>query len=553
MPMNQTINKGNSKSLGQYMTPRFVAEFMASLISKPSSASILEPGAGEGIFLKVLYEKGFKNITAYEIDEQLGKESPIKINYSDFLKIPPKPEFDVIIGNPPYVRWKNIPEEWRSLFRKDKYWKKIMNGLCDLTYAFIYHAINFLKTYGELIFICPLFWTETVHGKHLREFLSNNGSVELLINLNEAKIFKQVSSTIIIFKYIKNVKLPYVKIIEYQGRRPVTPEVMHKISLLIKELEFKAKNLDFYLEEENYRAYLSEQFIGGAPWRPVPPREKIVKKIDGLQDVYHIGDIAEIGNGMVSGLDAAFRLDEEELKALNNDELNSLIYVYKSKTLERFFPLTRPIPYIFINHVTSEEKLRKKYPYFYHKLLHYKDRLKQRYSYGRNIPWWHWVFLRNKKLFERYNAKIFVPSKERYNTRGYFRFSLIRDEKDKTFYATQDVTAICIKKGVKEKVEYILGLLNSEPIQRWIMIKGFSRGGVYDFSEEPIRIIPIPRIDWNNSKETELYRLIVEIVGEIITYRQLNKVRELNNYVKKLIELKKVSKVLPLTTFNEQN
>jgi len=211
---DNAVYNHKEKSLGQYMTPRVIAEFMVSLISKPLSASILEPAAGEGVFLEVLYEKGFRNITAYEIDRQLGKRSPIKITYQDFLKIPPKPIFDVIIGNPPYVRWKNIPEEWKKMFKRDKYWRKIMNGLCDLTYAFIYHAVNFLKDNGELIFICPLFWTETIHGKYLRDYLSRNGSLEILINFNEAKIFKNVSSTIIVFKYMKGIKLPYIKVVE---------------------------------------------------------------------------------------------------------------------------------------------------------------------------------------------------------------------------------------------------------------------------------------------------------------------------------------------------
>jgi adenine-specific DNA-methyltransferase len=536
MDNNKRVNC--MKTLGQYMTPRFVAEFMCSLISKPPSASVLEPGAGEGIFLEVLLEKGFKNVKAYEIDKRLGKRSPIPITYCDFLKIPPEPVYDVVIGNPPYVRWRNIPEEWRNLFKKKSYWQKIMNGLCDLTYAYIYHAVNFLKDNGELIFICPLFWTETLHGRYLREYLSEHGSVELLINLNEAKVFEQVSSTIIIFKYVKQLKLPYVKVVEYRSKHPVTANVINKLFSIIKNLENHVEERNFYIEDGPYRAYLYDQFVGGEPWHTIPPTEEIVRKIETLRDVIHIGDIAEIGNGMVSGLDAAFKLSREELKKLNELERKSLIYVYKSRTLDRFYPSNEPVPYIFINHITSENTLEQFYPYFYQKLSQYRERLKQRYQYDRVIPWWHWVFLRNKNLFEQYNVKIFVPSKERYDVRGYFRFALIRDEKNKIFYATQDVTAICLRKEIGISVKYILGLLNSEPIQRWIIFKGFSRGGVHDFSEKPVREIPLPRVNWNNPNEVEIYRLITTVVTEILNYRTLNKIDELNQYVRKLIELK---------------
>ena len=57
---------------GQYFTIAPVAEFMVKLISHNEDCKILEPSCGKGIFLSKLYEKGFKNIDAYEIDETLG-------------------------------------------------------------------------------------------------------------------------------------------------------------------------------------------------------------------------------------------------------------------------------------------------------------------------------------------------------------------------------------------------------------------------------------------------------------------------------------------------
>ncbi|MFX1487229.1 MAG: class I SAM-dependent DNA methyltransferase [Promethearchaeota archaeon] len=528
----------NSKSLGQYMTPQLVAKFMASLISKPKTAKVLEPCAGEGIFLKTLDEKGFENITAYEVDEQLAKSSE-RIIHGDFLEIPPKPTFDVVIGNPPYVRWKNIVPEWRSLFKRSEYWNRVMNGLCDLTYAFIYHSVNLLGQRGELIFICPLFWTETLHAGRLREHLSKNGSLEALINLNEAKVFDEGSSTIIIFKYIKGVRLSDVKIVEYASKEPVTLEVTNKVSHLLRRLQLESGTPNIYLENDVFRAYLNEQFVGSEPWHPIPPTARVVRQVDAIREIVQLGNISEIGNGMVSGLDKAFRL-EEDPEVLNKRERGSLIYVYKAKTLERFFPSSAPIPYIFTNRIGSEKELRQFYPYFYEKLSNYREILEKRYDYKKDIPWWHWVFLRNKHLFEEHSTKIFVPSKERYDTRGYFRFTLIYDKEGKTHYATQDVTTICLKENaIEERVEYILGMLNSKPIQKWIMTKGFSRGGVHDFCEGPLSIIPIPKVNWENPKEVEFHRLIVEVVEEIVAQRQLNMTGELDEYVMEFIKLKR--------------
>jgi hypothetical protein len=57
---------------GQYFTPAGVAKLMISLISAPPSASILEPCAGEGVFLDELDRAGFLDFTAVEIDRVVG-------------------------------------------------------------------------------------------------------------------------------------------------------------------------------------------------------------------------------------------------------------------------------------------------------------------------------------------------------------------------------------------------------------------------------------------------------------------------------------------------
>jgi adenine-specific DNA-methyltransferase len=531
-----------AKSLGQYMTPKFVADFMVSLITKPKDSLVLEPSAGMGVFLNSLNEQGFTNIIAYEIDTTLTNISPIPIIYRDYLETEPKQEYDVIIGNPPYVRWKNMPTQWKKRFKEEKYWNNVMNGLSDLTYAFIYHSVNKLKKDGELIFICPMFWMETVHGRNVRKHIIEKGSMEVIVNLGEAKVFNEVSSTITIFKYVKGRDIPQIKVIEYLNKNRVTPEVMTHIKTLLIRL-----NNEYHIKEEDYEAYLQPQFKTYEPWRTLPPSERGVEKIEMLQDVVQLGQIAEIGNGMVSGLDKAFKLNSDEVKSLNLKERSAIIYVYKANTLNRFFADLPPIPYIFVNHVNLEEELRNEYPHFYDKLIKHKQELIQRYNYSKNIPWWHWVFLRNKHLFERYNKKILVPSKERWDLRGYCRFALVEDKVHPT-YATQDVTAICVMAKFKEGIEYVLGLLNSEILQKWVRTKGFSRGGVCDFSEEPLKRIPILRINWQNSEERELHRLIVDVTNDILKTKVIgDRLNEINKYVAKLVE-RKTNRVL-LDTF----
>jgi len=526
-----------AKMLGQYFTPKFVAEFMVSLITKPKDALILEPCAGTGVFLSALYEAGFRNIDAYEIDPNLPNYSAVKINYQDFLKVKPVEKYDVIIGNPPYVRWKNIPYKWKEEFRKSNYWNNIMNGLADLTYAFIYHSVNMLKKDGELIFITPIFWMETTHGAKLRDYLIKRGYLDLVINFNEMKIFEEVSSTIIIFKYIKSKisEDTKVKIINLNTKESLTLMHLKKVKEFLRRLN----NGETYIKEGIYEAFVYEQPKNEEPWRFIPSAALIQNPLLSLQlspllrfmRVSTLSSIAEIGNGMVSGLDEAFRL-KIDINKLTDNEKKHIIYVYKAHTLDRFIPSKMPVPYIYVNDVEREEEFKSGYPSFYEQLIIYKDKLLKRYNYGRDIPWWHWVFPRNKHLFEKYEEKIFVPSKERYDTKGYFRFTYVKG----TYYGTQDVSVICPKPTFKEGILYLLALLNSASYQEYIKHKGFTRGGVYDFSEKPLAVIPIIRIDWNSIEERKIYEEIVSITRDIINEGVKNSlIEELNSTIFKLI------------------
>lgn len=102
MLKNITKNK-----FGQYFTPEVVANFMVGLADLSANSTILEPSCGEGVFLKILRNNGYKHLTAFEIDEDLAQEYT-GVRYESFVSAKIDEKFDLIIGNPPYIRWKNL-------------------------------------------------------------------------------------------------------------------------------------------------------------------------------------------------------------------------------------------------------------------------------------------------------------------------------------------------------------------------------------------------------------------------------------------------------------
>jgi adenine-specific DNA-methyltransferase len=57
---------------------------MIEMANISKNSEILEPSCGEGIFLELLQQKGFKNLSAYEIDPELAKEFDC-VKYESFV------------------------------------------------------------------------------------------------------------------------------------------------------------------------------------------------------------------------------------------------------------------------------------------------------------------------------------------------------------------------------------------------------------------------------------------------------------------------------------
>lgn len=581
--------------MGQYFTPPTVAQLMIDLISKGGKKRrILEPSAGKGVFLSILTSLGYQELTGIEIDPIIANQSPIPIKTGNFFDFPISEKYDVVIGNPPYIRWKNLPLNQRQYFSSTSFWQKHMNGLTDILQPFIFKCVNHLNPGGELIFITPLFWTQTLHAEPLRRFLLENGVLELIINFHETRIFPKANLNLIIFKYRKSkAKLP-LKVMNYKQKGKFSTKSLERIHEILLDSESwelnasKDRGLEYFythqpdnsspwwflplkLEEKLFHLEQTCQFspdinVNGHRVRisRLYPKnylmlmrypEKLCKKLKIGSKTYflplqqetltnyfvgnkkktslphsryvQVGDIVEIGNGMVSGLDKAFQLKPGSI--LNKKEAKLIIPVVKAKEINRFYVKTLKDYFLVKSGTIPTEKILKKdFPSFYAQLLPFKTALKTRYQYNREIPYWEWVFTRNYNLMKNAESLICIPCKDRFDKRQYFRFALC----NRGIYTTQDVTVLVKFSWIKESPEYITAFLNSKEIFEWITNKGLIRGGVAEFSEEPLKRIPFRLIDWESSNECQIHDKIVNLVKEIIKSRsedksKISKIREL--------------------------
>ena len=482
---------------GQYFTIDVIADFMVSLIGKQKSCSILEPSCGKGVFLDKLANRGFNNLSAYEIDESLSTEYNF-VQHKSFLSVPTSEKFDVVIGNPPYIRWKNLEPELREELEHNPLWNRYFNSLCDYLFIFILKSIEHLNEGGELIFICTDYWMNTTHSMALRNYMCANGYFNEIYHFKETPLFEKVTASFVVFKYIKtSIRNNTINLYNYTKEKglPTIEELLSKSCFnLVNIPHFKENSRWILATQETQERLLSFETA-------CYKNESLIS--DGR--TYKIGDYCDIGNGMVSGLDAAFQIGN--IDELNSNEKQAIIAVLKAKNLQAYKNVGKT-HYIFLQEQMSEESFALKYPHFASHFMPFIDKLHKRYSYNRNIPYWEFVFPRNQKLFERDEDRIFIPCKERISNKKFFRFCYA----PRGYYPTQDVTAILKKPSCKESIEYILAYLNNKRVFEWLIYNGIVKGDIVEFSEAPIASIPFRPIDWKNTKEVSIHDHITKEV-----------------------------------------
>lgn len=185
MFFNKTMNVLN---LGQVFTPESIALEMIKLIQ--NKGKVLEPSCGDGVFLSLL-----NNIIGIEIDTTYKLPNVLNI---DFFEYPTENKFETIIGNPPYVAYKNIFETTKRLLPYP------YDQRTNLYVFFIRKSIEHLTENGELIFITPREFINSTSSKKLNNFLFKKGTITHWFEFGDQKIFKDATPNVVIWRFEKN-------------------------------------------------------------------------------------------------------------------------------------------------------------------------------------------------------------------------------------------------------------------------------------------------------------------------------------------------------------
>lgn len=205
------------------MTPIDIVNHMIDDILKLNKEQLknflfLENSCGNGIFIKGLLNRGVpaSHIYACDIDEEIINTVKTllpqeNIRCASFFKQNDwEGKFDVVIGNPPFVRIHNIPEEIK---------KEIINfsfcfGMYDLYYAFYEYGLKMLNSQGKLLYISPNSFTKNASGKYMRQYIEDHHLLRYFEDFSAEQKFEGYSTYTCIMMLSNSgeeIKIPWNK------------------------------------------------------------------------------------------------------------------------------------------------------------------------------------------------------------------------------------------------------------------------------------------------------------------------------------------------------
>ncbi len=183
-----------ARNWGAYSTPSAATRFMARWVLQAAPRRVLEPSMGSGEFLIALRERqaaaapipevwGIElNPTAFRSVLRRGLIGAEQAIPADFLRVKPFP-VEAVIGNPPYVRLRHIPDTQASLARRiaSETLGEPMDPSGSLWMPFVLHATRFLSAGGRLALVLPYEMTHVRYGLPLWRYLGRHfGSLNVL-------------------------------------------------------------------------------------------------------------------------------------------------------------------------------------------------------------------------------------------------------------------------------------------------------------------------------------------------------------------------------------
>lgn len=206
------------KARGAFFTPKPLAQYVTDWAVRSVSDDVLEPSCGDAVFLLSAVDRlraledtervlSTPHVDGIELhgpsasaarDLLLGAGVDANVAVGDFFTFEPTGSYDVVIGNPPYVRYQDFSGEARRQSRSAAFRAGVrMSNLASSWAAFTVHAALFLRKGGRLGLVLPAELLTVNYAAPVRRFLLERfASVDLV--MFEERVFPEVLEEVVL-------------------------------------------------------------------------------------------------------------------------------------------------------------------------------------------------------------------------------------------------------------------------------------------------------------------------------------------------------------------
>ncbi|WP_349688424.1 DUF7149 domain-containing protein [Campylobacter coli] len=430
--------------------------------------------------------------------------------------------FDLIIGNPPYIK----EAENKELFTNTKK-LRTYQGKMDIWYHFVGRGFDILKNNGYLAFIATNNWITNSGAKKLRNIVLEESQILSLVDFSSFMVFDSASIQTMIMSFQKT-KPPKNYEFHFAKITTQTPIYEDALSLLKNEKtqnneilsinltpkKFIDKTLNFTKSDyeelfnkiQKYgKFYLEEREVAQGI---VYPQENINKKsLEILGNNFYLGQ----------GIQKLTNEEVENLNLLKNEKI-LLKPIFESDNIQKYF--VKRYNYFWVIYTNSSFKNPNSMD-DYPNLKKHLDKF-QNVITSDNKPY---------GLHRARDEKFFTGSPRIVALRkcvGEPKFSYV----DFDCYVSATFYVI---KTQRINVKYLTAILNSKLIAFWLKHKGKMQGNNYQIDKEPLLNIPIVTI---NSKNQKIADELINLVDEILKAKEQDKnanTQELENKINSLV------------------
>ncbi len=303
-----------AKAMGAYYTDAAVARFLVGWGLRSSHETLADPAFGGGIFLaaasKRIQELGGsagRQIYGVELDQNVHERtaatleahfalSPNRLIRADFFDLePPDMQVDVVLGNPPYIRYQRFSGAGREkALRRVATQGVKLSHLAGSWAAFVVYAGAFLKPGGRLGMVVPAELCHAAYARPVLQYLARAFERITLITFRD-KLFPRLSQDTLLLLA--------------EGRREcAAPTAVFDLLDVRSSADLANLHLPSpHTQELNTPALCSGQQRLPLYWIPHTVRE-LYLGLRGAPQTFALGEATEVGIGYVTGHNNFFHL-----------------------------------------------------------------------------------------------------------------------------------------------------------------------------------------------------------------------------------------------------